>query len=157
MIATRILKIHAEVAEIIETKVCTYKIDIFFCHGIIAKQKNLNEGCQLWPQLSQPFLHGFSKFLWLSCSKFSEFFKTPPTFTFRISFVREKCQKQSVDGLRGCSQMTSAFFGVSDTLWCLCQPIIRFWHAPWCSKLTKTFVNTTDVTEYVLQKGSSWA
>ena len=28
--------------------------------------------------------------------------------------------------IRGCSQMTSTFFGVSDTPWCLCQPIIRF-------------------------------
>ena len=36
---------------------------------------------------------------------------------------------------RVCSQMTSAFLGVSDTPWCLCQPIISFWHAPWCFKL----------------------
>ena len=42
---------------------------------------------------------------------------------------------------RGCSQMTSAFFGVSNTPWCLCQPIISFWHAPWCFKLTTSFVN----------------
>ena len=27
--------------------------------------------------------------------------KTSPTFTFRISFVQEKCPKQSVDGLLG--------------------------------------------------------
>ena len=32
---------------------------------------------------------------------------------------------------RGCSQLTSAFFGVSDTPWCLCQPIISFLPAPW--------------------------
>ena len=37
--------------------------------------------------------------------------------------------------------MTSAFFGVSDTPWCLCQPIISFWHAPWCFKSTTSFVN----------------
>ena len=37
--------------------------------------------------------------------------------------------------------MTSAFFGVSDTPWCLCQPIISFWHAPWCFKLMMSFVN----------------
>ena len=43
--------------------------------------------------------------------------------------------------IRGCSQMTSAFFGVSDTPWCLCQPIISFWHAPWCFKLMTSFVN----------------
>ena len=37
--------------------------------------------------------------------------------------------------LRGCSQMTSEYLGVSDTSWCLCQPIISFWPAPWCFKL----------------------
>ena len=36
--------------------------------------------------------------------------------------------------------MTSSFFGVSDTPWCLCQPIISFWNAPWCFKLTMSFV-----------------
>ena len=40
--------------------------------------------------------------------------------------------------------MTSAFFGVSDTPWCLCQPIISFWHAPWCFKLTMSFVNSPE-------------
>ena len=38
--------------------------------------------------------------------------------------------------------MTSAFFGVSDTPWCLCQPIISFCLAPWCFKLTTSFVNS---------------
>ena len=42
---------------------------------------------------------------------------------------------------RGCSQMTSALFGVSDTPWCLCQPIISFWPAPWCFKLTTSALN----------------
>ena len=42
---------------------------------------------------------------------------------------------------RGCSQMTSAFFEDLDTPWCLCQPIISFWHAPWCFKLMTSFVN----------------
>ena len=37
--------------------------------------------------------------------------------------------------------MTSAFFGVSDTPWCLCQPIISFWPAPWCFKLTMSALN----------------
>ena len=46
--------------------------------------------------------------------------------------------------VRGCSQMTSAFFGVSDTPWCLCQPIISFWHAPWCFKLMTSFVNSPE-------------
>ena len=40
--------------------------------------------------------------------------------------------------------MTSAFFGVSDTPWCSCQPIISFWHAPWCLKLTMSFVNSPE-------------
>ena len=46
--------------------------------------------------------------------------------------------------LRGCSQMTSAFFGVSDTPWCLCQPIISFWPAPCCFKLTTSFVTAVN-------------
>ena len=76
--------------------------------------------------------------------------------------------------LRGCSQMTSAFFGVSDTPWCLCQPIISFWPAPWCFKLTTSFVNcpepvvgarvctqmtiieNSQSTIHLLQKGTSW-
>ena len=37
IIATRILKIHAEMAEIIEAEDGTCKIDIFFCQGVIAK------------------------------------------------------------------------------------------------------------------------
>ena len=71
--------------------------------------------------------------------------------------------------VRGCSQMTSAFFGVSDTPLCLCQPIISFWHAPWLFKLTMSFVNSpepetiilefslfpSELTKYVLQNGSS--
>ena len=44
----------------------------------------------------------------------------------------------------GHSQMTSALFGVSDTPWCLCQPIISFWHAPWCLKLMTSFVNSQE-------------
>ena len=71
--------------------------------------------------------------------------------------------------------MTSAFFGVSDTPWCLCQPIISFWPAPWCFKLTTSFVNcpepvvgarvctqmtiieNSQSTIHLLQKGTSWA
>ena len=37
------------------------------------------EGCQLWHQLSQAFLHQFQKFLCLSCCKFPEFSKASPT------------------------------------------------------------------------------
>ena len=37
------------------------------------------EGCQLWHQLSQAFLHQFFKFLCPSCCKIPEFSKTPPT------------------------------------------------------------------------------
>ena len=46
--------------------------------------------------------------------------------------------------LEGCSQMTSAVFGVSGTPWCLCQPIISFWHYPLCFKLTTSFVNSPE-------------
>ena len=71
--------------------------------------------------------------------------------------------------------MTSAFFGVSDIPWCLCQPIISFWPAPWCFKLTTSFVNcpepvvgarvctqmtiieNSQSTIHLLQKGTSWA
>ena len=37
------------------------------------------EGCQLWHQLSQTYLHQFFKFLCLSCCKIPEFSKTPQT------------------------------------------------------------------------------
>ena len=40
--------------------------------------------------------------------------------------------------------MTSAFFGVSDTPWCLCQPIISFWHTPWGLKWTRSLVNSPE-------------
>ena len=71
--------------------------------------------------------------------------------------------------------MTSALFGVSDTPWCLCQPIISFWPAPWCFKLMTSFVNcpepvvgarvctqmtiieNSQSTIHLLQKGTSWA
>ena len=43
--------------------------------------------------------------------------------------------------IRGCSQMTSAFLGVSDTPWCLCQPFISFCAAPWCFKLMTSSVD----------------
>ena len=36
------------------------------------------EGCQLWHQLSQKFLHQFQKFLCPLCCKFSEFSKASP-------------------------------------------------------------------------------
>ena len=49
---------------------------------------------------------------------------------------------------RGCSQMTSAFFGVSYTPWCLCQPIIIFWPTPFCFKLmTSSVLWTVDRPE----------
>ena len=109
MIATRILKFHAEMAEIIEVKVGNPHLEIFILLLHHGRKKYLSYRCQLRPQLSQPFLHGFSKFLWLSCSKFPEFCETSPTFTFRMSFVQEKYQKQSVDGLMG-HPVLGAFF-----------------------------------------------
>ena len=36
------------------------------------------EGCQLWHQLSQTFLHQFKKILCPLCCKFSEFSKASP-------------------------------------------------------------------------------
>ena len=57
----------------------------------------------------------------------------------------------------GCSQMTSAFLGVSDTPWCLCQPIISFWPTPWCFCTQMTIMENAQSTIHLLQKGSSWA
>ena len=39
---------------------------LFFGLCVIAKCQFLNDGCQLWPQLSKLFQNQFSKFLWLS-------------------------------------------------------------------------------------------
>ena len=47
--------------------------------------------------------------------------------------------------------MTSAFIGFSDTPWCLCQPIISFWHAPWCFKLTTSFVNRPEPKTIIIR------
>ena len=44
------------------------------------------EGCQLWCQLSQTFLHQFKKFLCPSCSNFPEFSLTFPTSYIRMIF-----------------------------------------------------------------------
>ena len=52
-------------------------------------------------EIIELFLNRFSKFLCLSCSKFPEFFKTPPTFAFWMNFVRENGKKQSQDWLMG--------------------------------------------------------
>ena len=95
------MKFQAEMVEIIEAEVGNPHLEIFILLLHLGRKKYLSYRCHLRPQLSQPFLHGFSKFLWLSCSKFPGFLKTSPTFTFRMSFVQEKCQKQSVDGLMG--------------------------------------------------------
>ena len=70
MIATKILKFDSDIAEIIEVKVGTSITPKLFFDSAIAKFQFLNDGCQLWPQLSQLFLNQFSKFLCLSCSKF---------------------------------------------------------------------------------------
>ena len=86
----------------------------------------------------------------------------------KVANPPSKNGQNSLLTLWGCSQMTSAFFGVSDTPWCLCQPIISFWPAPWCFKLTMSALNQKrsflesslfppELSESVLQKGSSWA
>ena len=90
MIGTRILKIDLEIAEIIEVKVATFNMEIIFCLCVIAKCEFLNDGCQLWPQLSQVFLNRFSKLLCLSCSKYPEFFKNVPTFSICMSRSQQK-------------------------------------------------------------------
>ena len=48
--------------------------------------------------------------------------------------------------------MTSAFFGASDTPWCLCQPIISFWSAPWGFKLTMAFVNIPEPKMIIVRR-----
>ena len=45
--------------------------------------------CQLWPQLSQLFLNQFSKFLWLSCSKFPGLLNKGQKFLCTCSRTRE--------------------------------------------------------------------
>ena len=57
-------------------------------------------------------------------------------------------ERVRISAVLGCSQMMSAFFGVSDTPWCLCQPIISFWPAPWCLKLTTSFVNIVNICDH---------
>ena len=75
------------------------EIDILLLHRV--RKKYLCDRRQLWPQLSQLFLNRFSKFLCLSCSKFPEFFKTPPTFAFWMNFVWENGKKQNEVWLLG--------------------------------------------------------
>ena len=94
MIGTRILKIDSEMAEIIEVKVYNFNTDIIFCLCVITNCKYQNDGWQLWPQLSKPFLNRFSKFLCLSCSKFPEFSKTIPTFEIRMSRSQQNNQNK---------------------------------------------------------------
>ena len=55
------------------------------------------KGCQLWAPLSLTFHHQFWKFLYLSCCKFPEFFKTPHTFFIGMGLkgVRDKNQQKS--------------------------------------------------------------
>ena len=75
------------------------EIYILLLHRV--RKKYLCDRWQLWPWLSQLFLNRFSKFLCLSCSKFPEFFKTPPTFAFWMNFVWENGKKQNEVWLLG--------------------------------------------------------
>ena len=50
--------------------------------------------CQLWPQLSQLFLNQFSKFLWLSCSKFPGLLKNGQKDLCMCSRSRENGKKK---------------------------------------------------------------
>ena len=101
MIATRILKIDSEIAEIIEVKVGTCNTKLFFLLFVIAKCQFLNDGCQLWPQISKLFLNQFSKFLWLSCSKFPGLLKKGQKFLCMCSRTRENDKKQSGTSIVG--------------------------------------------------------
>ena len=47
------------------------------------------DGCQVWPQLSHLFLNQFSKFLWLSCSKFRGLLKKGQKFLWTYTRTQE--------------------------------------------------------------------
>ena len=91
MIGTESLKIDAEMAEEIEVEVGTFNTEIIFlpvCHFQI-------EGCQLQIQISQPFLHQFSKSLCPSSRGDPQVSETPPEVIFLMSIGRENSKKQS--------------------------------------------------------------
>ena len=60
------------------------------------------EGCQLWHQLSQTFLHQFQKFLCLSCCKFPEFSKASPTFYILMILKEGLAKKQKINNQKIC-------------------------------------------------------
>ena len=70
-------------------------LKLFFCLIVILKCQFLNDGCQLWPQISKLFLNQFSKFLWLSCSKFPGLLKKGQKFLCICYRTRENDKKQS--------------------------------------------------------------
>ena len=91
MMGTEILKIDAEMAEKIEVEVGTFNTEIIFlpfCHFP-------NEGCQLQLQISEPFLHRFSKSLCPSSRGDPEDSKTTPKINFLMSIGQENSKKQS--------------------------------------------------------------
>ena len=101
MIATWIFKFDLEIAEIIEVKVGTRHLEINILLLQSQKKWFWFYRCQLWPQLSQLFLNRFSKFLCLSCSKFSEFFKNVPTFAICMSRSQQKSKLQRGNSFTG--------------------------------------------------------
>ena len=69
-------------------------LKLFFCLIVILKCQFLNDGCQLWPQISKLFLNQFSKFLWLSYSKFQGLLKNGQKFLCTCSITRDNNKKQ---------------------------------------------------------------
>ena len=57
------------------------------------------EGCQLWHQLSQTFLHQFQKFLCPSCCKFPKFSKASPTFYILMILKEGMAKNQKIKKL----------------------------------------------------------
>ena len=91
IIATRILKIDLEIAEIIEVKVGTrhLEIDILLLHRG-RKKISMLKMATLTSIISAIFLIRFSKFLCLFGSKFPEFYKNVPTFEICMSRSPQK-------------------------------------------------------------------
>ena len=54
------------------------------------------EGCQLWHQLSQTFLHQFHQFLCQSCCNFPEFSKASPTFYILMILKEGMAKNQKI-------------------------------------------------------------
>ena len=79
--------------------------------SVIQKLAFLKGGQHLWTKFSQSFIDKNEEFLCLSERKFSELFKTHPTFVYSAHVVPS----------RACQTLTGVFFGTPCTFAC-CQP-----------------------------------